>query len=121
MYSIGSSYLIRQAPGAEKFGGLTIKLEPRQGNAGTLEVLLTDWRTGVRIEDDVSILTDAAMCGIEEFALEHSIDLNDYDLTLSDLAYHVVDSTTLTFKIAGYNAFASAWELWRSVTKRQAD
>ena len=118
MYAIGSSYLVRQAAGAERLGGVTIRLKPRSDSNGTIEASPTDWRTDQEINDDISYLEDAAIAGIRQFAEEHGIRLTEWDITVSKFAYHPSDSGTLTTQIAGYNAFASAWASWNQFRKR---
>lgn len=120
MYAIGSSYLIRQAPGAERLGGVTVKVRPRGSSCGTLEVLATDWRTGEPIEDDVSLLAEAADAGVRRFAADYEVDLSEWDITVSRLAYHPVDSSPLTTQIAAYNAIASALASWHSTRLRSS-
>jgi hypothetical protein len=115
MHAVGSSYLIRQAAGAERFGGVTVKIRPRTSTKGTITVSATDWRTEEPIDDDVSFLTDAAIEGINRFAKDNGINLDDWDITISRFAYHPVDSSARTTQIAAYNAFASAVGSWHSL------
>lgn len=115
MHAIGSNYLIRQAAGAERFGGVTVKIRPRTSPCGTIEVSATDWRTEETIDDDVSFLTDAAIDGIKRFASENAIDLDDWGITVSRFAYHPVDSSARTTQIATYNAIASALASWHTL------
>ncbi|MFK7803311.1 MAG: hypothetical protein AB8G95_16875 [Anaerolineae bacterium] len=116
MYSIGSSYLIRQSPGAERLGGVTIKLWLNQSGTPTRQVVFTDWKLNQPIADDIKTLAIAAEKGIEQFAAEHDIDLTQYSWELSKFAYHPIDSRPSTFQLAGYNAFASAWSTWNRLT-----
>ena len=115
MHAIGSSYLIRQAAGAERFGGVTVRLKPRNGSDGSLEIVPTDWRTDEEIDDDISYLADASIAGIKRFADNNAINLQEWDVTVSKFAYHPVDSGRLTVQIAAYNAFASAWASWNQL------
>ena len=116
MYALGSSYLIRQAAGAERFGGVTVKIRPRKSSEGTIAVILKDRRTGELIEDDVSWLADAAIQGVKRFASENSVNLDDWEVEVSDFAYHPTDSAAFTTEIAAYNAIASAIGSWAAMT-----
>ncbi len=112
MYSIGSSYLIRQSPVSERFGGVTIKLWQAQSNEPVRQVIFTDWKQNDPIKDDMKTLAIATEKGIQRFAAEHNIDLTQYSWELSKFAYHPIDSRPITFELTGYNAFASAWNSW---------
>jgi hypothetical protein len=121
MYAIGSSYLIYQAPGAERIGGVTVKIRPRSSSHGSFEVTATDWRTEEPIEADVSFLAAAAADGVKKFAAENAIDLNEWDITVSRFAYHPVDYRVRTTETAAYNAAASAFASWWSARLRPSE
>ena len=112
MYAIGSSYLIRQTPGGEQFGGLTVTIRPRRSSTSQLDIQLTDWKTNKPIEENIGYLANEAFKGLQAFAEEHHIDLENFSITLSKFAYHPVDSAAKTFRKAGYLAFAAAWQTW---------
>ena len=120
IYAVGSSYLIFQAPGGAWVGGVTVKIKRSGAAAGTWTVTPTDYRRDRSFEADViAPYADAAKEGIERFAAESGIDLNEWDVTVSEFAYHEVDSAETMFKIAGFNAAASAFASWerRLVTR----
>ena len=115
MRAIGSSYLVRQSPSAERYGGVTVEIRPRKATQGTIVALPTDWRTEKPIEDDVAFLTDAAIEGIKKFAKDNDLNLDEWDIAVSRFAYHPIDSSARTTQIAAYNAAASAFASWYSI------
>ncbi|MEM8779110.1 MAG: hypothetical protein AAGF26_09605 [Cyanobacteria bacterium P01_G01_bin.49] len=121
MYAIGSSYLIRQSPGAERIGGVTVRISPRTGSMGTLKAIATDWITEELIDDDIKFLIEGATEGIKRFAAENSFNLDDWDITVTKFAYHPVDSKQRTVQIAAYNAIAVALASWRSLYVQPAE
>ncbi len=121
MYAIGSSYLIQQSPGAERFGGLTLKLWPNHSGSPSRNILLSSWTEAQTIREDIRFLTSMAEEGIKQFAAEQQIDLSNYNWELSRFAYHPIDSKPEVFRLAGYNAFASAWATWHSSTTSRVE
>lgn len=106
--AVGSSYLIRQSPGAERMGGLTITLMPAQADVGAIRVQPTNYFDQTEITDDIDWMVDAAKQGIQEWAEAHAFDLSGYDLILSAFAYHPVDSHSKVFYIAAKSALRAA-------------
>ncbi len=110
-YAVGSCHIMRQAPGAERVGGLEIKICPRRGEAGQIEVRSTDWRTDEPLEESMEIFGDAAIEGIKLVADRYGISLGDFDITLQRFLYHPTDSGQLyCYRQAGRSAFRSAIE-----------
>ena len=119
MHAIGSSYLIRQSAGAERYGGATVRVRPKREDVAKLEVIASDWRTEKPIADDITFLTNAAITGVKKFCSEYEIDIAEWDIDISRFAYHPVDSGPLTTQIAAYNAMASAFSSWNGGTTRK--
>lgn len=120
MHAIGSSYLIRQSPGSERIGGVTILIRPRAGSVGTLNIKPTSWFTGDPIEDDIDFLKSAAIEGLNRFATENAIELNKWDITVSNFAYHPVDSWAKTTQVAAYNAIATWYSTYTHPCESQS-
>ena len=116
MHAIGSSYLIRQSPGAERFDGATATIRLANTEPGTIEIKLNDWRTLDTIDDDAEFLRDAAQKAIVRFAEHNLVDLPAWDITIDRFAYHPVDSGPKGTYDAVYNALASAFASWSRVT-----
>src|SRR5690348_14354539 len=112
--AIGACYIIRQAPGVERLGGLQVKLWPSEGGGGAISIRPTAWRTGEDLGALVSDYAEDAMRGIREVAEAYGIRLGDFDLELSEFLYHDVDSFSLLYYQAGKSAFRSALEMWRT-------
>lgn len=110
--AVGSSYLIRQSPGSERVGGLTITLTRPQGDVGVIRVQPTNYFGQTEITDDMDWMVSAARQGIQEWAEAHAFDLSKYDLTLSAFAYHPVDSHSKVFYIAAKGALQAAVQAW---------
>ncbi len=110
--AVGSSYLIRQSPGSERVGGLTITLTRPQQGVGVIRVQPTNYFGQTEITDDMDWMVRAAKQGIQEWAEEHSFDLAHYDLILSAFAYHPVDSRGQVFFIAAKGALQAAVQAW---------
>ncbi|MEO0355239.1 MAG: hypothetical protein AAF268_10485 [Cyanobacteria bacterium P01_A01_bin.3] len=62
-YAIGSSYLIRQTAGSERFGGVTVKIGPQAMGTDSLTVVASDWLTDEPIDGDIQFLIDGATEG----------------------------------------------------------
>lgn len=63
-------------------------------------------------ESLVKGLTKVAEEGLREAASEMGVDLNEFDITLSDFAYHPVDSRGDIYRHAAGSAFRAAFEAW---------
>jgi hypothetical protein len=115
-YSVGASYLVRQAPGSERIGGLRVTVRQPPGNAGTITVDATDWRTGAALERPAVIepYVSEAIRVIREVADEYGFRLDEFDVVLSDFVVHPVDSVTRCYYQAGKSAFRSALEAWKT-------
>jgi len=85
----------------------------RKAEQRRIKVLATDWRTEAKIDSDVTYLAASAIEGVKRFAAEHSVDLNEWDVTISKFAYHPVDSGGRVTQIAAFNAIASAMASWQ--------
>src|SRR5689334_10303773 len=111
--AVGSSYCLDQAPGAERFGGITITLRARTGQCGTITVSATHWLKSLTLDvTTAEFFAAAAKKGIYEVAAECGADLNEFDVELSQFAYHPTDSRQSTFHMAARSAFRSAWDGW---------
>ena len=111
--AIGSSYCLDQSPGAERSGGLTVTIRWRIGDKGTIASKATDFHErGALDESLVHALARVAEEGVREAARGLNVDLDDFDITLSDFAFHPVDSWEELYRHAAGSAFRSAWEAW---------
>jgi hypothetical protein len=110
--SIGACYLISQAPGGERLGGLQITLIVSREKAGTLELEPTDYFTGQPFTEDMRWLLKLAEEGIHDYAKEHSVDLSSFKIIVSKIAYHPVDSFPYLYYQAAQSALRAALEAW---------
>lgn len=115
MYAIGSSYLVRQSAGAERYDGATAQISRRPDPAGRIDIQLTDWKTNARI-DDAEFLMDAASSAVLSFAATNLIDLKFWDITISRFAYHPADTSPQSTHNAVYNSLAAAFAQWQRLT-----
>ena len=104
-----SCYIIDQKPGAERYGGLKVTIDYANRRTESIVIIQNDWKTKDQIEEDIAYLTDAALVGIRGYVDEQSIDLLEFKVTLSEFAYHPVDSDPLTFELTAYQAMSAAW------------
>lgn len=109
-YAIGSSYLIRQVAGSERLGGLRVTVYPRSDNQGTIQVELTDWRTGAPHQSPMPDMAETALNAIRQLAEEHTFDLSQLDVKLDRFVFHAVDSAPICYAQAARSAFRSALE-----------
>lgn len=107
---IGACYLLRQIAGSEMLGGLAVSVCPRRDDVGTIQVLATEWRTGVDVTGRVEGYAEEAMRGIREVAEKLAIALCDFDVVLSDFLVHDTDSAPICYSQSGRSAFRSALE-----------
>jgi len=111
--AIGCSYCLDQSPGAERWGGLTVTIRWRAGERGTIVGTATSFRAGESLEKSLILgLSKVAEEGLREGARELSVNLDEFDITLSDFAYHPVDSRGEIYRDSARSAFRSAWEAW---------
>jgi hypothetical protein len=108
--AIGSSYLIRQVPGSERLGGLRVTLYPRSDDKGSIEIQLTDWRTGELHESPMPEMADIAVQAIQALADAHAFDLSQLDIKLDHFLFHPVDSDPRCYAQAARSAFKAALE-----------
>lgn len=111
MHAIGSSYLIRQTAGSEKLGGLMVTLKRRVGTAGKIEVVPT-CRWTKELLTEIDHLIDQALAGIKDAAQQHNVSLDDFDILLTEFAYHSVDSYAPCYYQAAKSALRAALESW---------
>jgi|JI9StandDraft_1071089.scaffolds.fasta_scaffold02986_18 hypothetical protein len=109
MHSIGSSYLLRQSPGAEQFGSASVKVRPKRGDAGSLHIRLSDFRTHEMLGDDAEFLRGVAEKAYGRFIRDYMLTNIDWDVEIFDFAYHPIDTGERTVHIAVYNALVSAF------------
>ncbi|MBN8599519.1 MAG: hypothetical protein J0M26_00605 [Planctomycetes bacterium] len=112
MHSTGSSYLLRQSPGAEQFGGASVKVCPKRGDTGSLHIRLTDFRTHEMLGDDAEFLRGISEKAYERFVRDYMLANNDWDVEIFDFAYHPIDTGERTVHVAVYNALVSAFAAW---------
>ena len=114
MIAEGSSYIRHQTPGGERLAGLTLKLGRHNGGELEAKIVYTGW-SGSEIEEKerrtIEFYAHVALEGIKEFAAEREIDLSIYRLEFSKFLVHPVDTKDSDIKLAGRNAFASAWAI----------
>jgi elongation factor G len=96
----------KQTGGSGQFGRVIIDLEPSGGDGGGYEFV--NAITGGRIPREYIPAVDAGCQEAMEFGVLAGYPLVDVKVTLTDGAYHEVDSSELAFKIAGSMAFKKA-------------
>jgi len=96
----------KQTGGSGQFGRVIIDLEPTGGDGGGYE--FQNKVTGGRIPREYIPSVDAGCQEAAEFGVLAGFPMVDVKVTLTDGAYHEVDSSELAFKIAGSMAFKKA-------------
>jgi elongation factor G len=96
----------KQTGGSGQFGRVIINLEPTCGDGGGYE--FENKVTGGRIPREYIPSVDAGCQEAAEFGVLAGYPMVDLKVTLTDGAYHEVDSSELAFKIAGSMAFKKA-------------
>jgi elongation factor G len=96
----------KQTGGSGQFGRVIIDLEPTGGDGGGYE--FENKVTGGRIPREYIPSVDAGCQEAAEFGVLAGYPMVDVKVTLTDGAYHEVDSSELAFKIAGSMAFKKA-------------
>jgi elongation factor G len=96
----------KQTGGAGQYGRVVINLEPTGGDGGGYE--FENKITGGRIPREYIPSVDAGCQEAAEFGVLAGYPIVDVKVTLTDGAYHEVDSSELAFKIAGSMAFKKA-------------
>jgi len=96
----------KQTGGAGQYGRVVINLEPTGGDGGGYE--FENKITGGRIPREYIPSVDAGCQEAAEFGVLAGYPMVDLKVTLTDGAYHEVDSSELAFKIAGSMAFKKA-------------
>jgi elongation factor G len=96
----------KQTGGSGQFGRVIINLEPTGGDGGGYE--FENKVTGGRIPREYIPSVDAGCQEAAEFGVLAGYPMVDVRVTLTDGAYHEVDSSELAFKIAGSMAFKKA-------------
>jgi elongation factor G len=96
----------KQTGGSGQFGRVIINLEPTGGDGGGYE--FENKVTGGRIPREYIPSVDAGCQEAAEFGVLAGFPMVDVKVTLTDGAYHEVDSSELAFKIAGSMAFKKA-------------
>jgi elongation factor G len=96
----------KQTGGAGQFGRVVINLEPTGGDGGGYE--FEDKVRGGRVPREYIPSVDAGCQEAAEFGVLAGYPMVDVKVTLTDGAYHEVDSSELAFKIAGSMAFKKA-------------
>ena len=96
----------KQTGGSGQFGRVVINLEPTGGDGGGYE--FENKVTGGRIPREYIPSVDAGCQEAAEFGVLAGYPMVDLKVTLTDGAYHEVDSSELAFKIAGSMAFKKA-------------
>lgn len=96
----------KQTGGAGQFGRVIIDLEPTGGDGGGYEFVNNI--VGGRIPREFIPSVDAGCQEAMEFGILAGYPLVDCKVTLQDGAYHEVDSSEMSFKIAGSMAFKEA-------------
>jgi elongation factor G len=105
--SEGEGKFIRQTGGSGQYGHVRIKLEPLERGAG---IEIVDKTVGGVIPKE---FIKPALDGIREAANNGSVcgyPVVDFKVTLFDGSFHEVDSSDLSFKMAGIFAFRDAME-----------
>jgi elongation factor G len=96
----------KQTGGAGQYAKVLINLEPTGGDGGGYE--FENKITGGRIPREYIPSVDAGCQEAAEFGVLAGYPIVDVKVTLTDGAYHEVDSSELAFKIAGSMAFKKA-------------
>jgi elongation factor G len=96
----------KQTGGSGQFGRVIINLEPTGGDGGGYE--FENKVTGGRVPREFIPSVDAGCQEAAEFGVLAGYPVVDVKVTLTDGAYHEVDSSELAFKIAGSMAFKKA-------------
>ncbi len=96
----------KQTGGSGQFGRVIIDLEPTGGDGGGYE--FENKVTGGHIPREYIPSVDAGCQEAAEFGVLAGYPIVDVKVTLTDGAYHEVDSSELAFKIAGSMAFKKA-------------
>jgi elongation factor G len=96
----------KQTGGSGQFGRVVIDLEPTGGDGGGYE--FENKITGGRIPREFIPSVDTGCQEAAEFGVLAGYPMVDVKVTLTDGAYHEVDSSELAFKIAGSMAFKKA-------------
>src|SRR5207253_398477 len=96
----------KQTGGSGQYGRVVINLEPTGGDGGGYE--FENKVTGGRIPREYIPSVDAGCQEAAEFGVLAGHPMVDVKVTLTDGAYHEVDSSELAFKIAGSMAFKKA-------------
>jgi elongation factor G len=96
----------KQTGGAGQYARVVINLEPTGGDGGGYE--FENKITGGRIPREYIPSVDAGSQDAAEFGVLAGYPMVDVRVTLTDGAYHEVDSSELAFKIAGSMAFKKA-------------
>jgi elongation factor G len=96
----------KQTGGSGQFARVIINLEPTGGDGGGYE--FENKVTGGRIPREYIPSVDAGCQEAAEFGVLAGFPMVDVKVTLTDGAYHEVDSSELAFKIAGSMAFKRA-------------
>jgi elongation factor G len=96
----------KQTGGAGQFARVVIDLEPTGGDGGGYE--FENKITGGRVPREYIPSVDAGCQEAAEFGVLAGYPMVDVRVSLTDGAYHEVDSSELAFKIAGSMAFKKA-------------
>jgi elongation factor G len=96
----------KQTGGAGQFGRVVIDLEPTGGDGGGYE--FENKIHGGRVPREYIPSVDAGCQEAAEFGVLAGYPMVDVRVSLTDGAYHEVDSSELAFKIAGSMAFKKA-------------
>jgi elongation factor G len=96
----------KQTGGAGQYAKVMINLEPTGGDGGGYE--FENKITGGRIPREYIPSVDTGCQEAAEFGVLAGYPIVDVKVTLTDGAYHEVDSSELAFKIAGSMAFKRA-------------
>ena len=96
----------KQTGGSGQFARVVINLEPTGGDGGGYE--FENKVTGGRIPREYIPSVDTGCQEAAEFGVLAGYPMVDLKVTLTDGAYHEVDSSELAFKIAGSMAFKKA-------------
>ncbi len=95
----------KQSGGSGQYGRVIINLEPTEPGSGYEFVNAV---TGGRIPREYIPAVDAGIKDAMQFGVLAGYPVEDIKVTLTDGAYHDVDSSELAFKIAGSMAFKEA-------------
>jgi len=96
----------KQTGGSGQFARVIINLEPTGGDGGGYE--FENKVTGGRVPREYIPSVDTGCQEAAEFGVLAGYPMVDVKVTLTDGAYHEVDSSELAFKIAGSMAFKKA-------------